>query len=53
MPLLFCPVLPPQYRLNGPGKWDGAAAEVQKLWNQVRNHRPTMEAGAGWDDDEH
>lgn len=52
VPLLLCPVLPPHYRLDGPGKWDGAEAEVQKLWQQVRNHRPNKEAGYGWDDDD-
>jgi len=42
--LLFSPIFPIQYRLNGPHAWSGASEELKKQYHQVFYERPEKEA---------
>eukprot|EP01100_Stratorugosa_tubuloviscum_P007479 TRINITY_DN310_c0_g5_i1.p1 TRINITY_DN310_c0_g5~~TRINITY_DN310_c0_g5_i1.p1 ORF type:complete len:598 (-),score=219.49 TRINITY_DN310_c0_g5_i1:199-1956(-) len=50
--LLFSPIWPVQYRLNGPSKWKGAAETLKTLYYSAFFERPEREAGSNWIDEE-
>ncbi len=41
----FGPVTPPQYRLMGPGKWDGAREALLTVWDRVYYPITTRDVG--------
>ena len=50
-PLLFGPVWPTHYRLDGPFAWDGAADAIKKAYAQI-DERPEKEASHYWVDED-
>jgi len=50
-PLLFGPIWPCQYRLEGPGAWAGAEEAMHKAYAQI-SERPEKEASSYWLDEE-
>jgi dimethylaniline monooxygenase (N-oxide forming) len=50
--LLFGPILPFQYRLDGPGTWVGAEDALVEVNKQLKYGKADHEAAAMWMEDE-